>query len=109
MEITITQVSSDQEISIHTETSEYRFLVLRPQMRLGILTGGVLGDEWCDAYFAGMIPATGRLNDAPTLRIGSRARFYLEGRSLVNRLTTSTVRRLTYRFAMAVTNCAENA
>src|SRR5215471_6872257 len=108
MEITITQLSPDQEISIQTETSEYRFLVLRPHMRMGILTGGILGKEWRDAYFAGMIPSTGRLDDAPKLSIGSRARFYLEAKSIVKRLTTSNITRLTYRFALAAKPCLEN-
>ncbi len=95
MEIIITEMNADDEISIRTKTSEYRFLVKDPGPCRGILTGGVLGQQPHDAFLVGAIfPRDGDISDSKKLVTGDRALFYLNGKNGLDCLTTSVITEL---------------
>ena len=53
MEIRVTEMNASDEITIRTEFSDYSFRLTDPVQCRGILTGGPLGDQQHDAFFAG--------------------------------------------------------
>jgi hypothetical protein len=98
MEITLTEMKPEDEISIRTKTNEYRFLVIDPRLCRGILKGGLLGQQPHDAYLAGAIyPHEGVISDSKKLETGARALFYMYGKHGLDRLTTSVITALTCR------------
>jgi hypothetical protein len=95
MEITLTELNVDDEISIRTKTSEYRFIVTNPGLCRGILTGGVLDQQPHDALLVGGIfPRNGNTRDPKKLETGARALFYLNGKQGLDCLTTSVITEL---------------
>jgi hypothetical protein len=98
MEITLTEMNAEDEISIRTKTSEYRFLVTDPGLYRGILTGGVLAQQPHDAFLVGGIfPNDGDIGDSKKLVTGARALFYLNGKRGLDCLTTSVITGLSWR------------
>jgi hypothetical protein len=92
MEITLTEMNAEDEISIRTKKSEYRFLVTDPELYRGILTGGRLGQQPHDAFLVGAIfPHDGGNSDSKKLVTGARAFFYLNGKHGLDCLTTSVI------------------
>jgi hypothetical protein len=93
MEIIFRDISPSDRIMIRTENSEYRFSVVDPEERRGILTGGSLGDHRRNAILVGTL--TGGENnfasDGSRLKTGARALFYLTAKNGVERLITSII------------------
>jgi hypothetical protein len=93
MEISLRDISPSDRIMIRTQNSEYRFSVLDPEERRGILTGGSLGDHHRNAILVGTLPdgANNFANDGSRLKTGARALFYLTAKNGVERLITSII------------------
>jgi len=97
MEITMTKVKPAGEIMIRTERSEYRFQVSNPATNTGFLTGGVLGQQRRLALLVGTIPREhGGVEVSARLETGTRALFFLAGKSAFECLTTSQIVALIY-------------
>lgn len=95
MNIELTEVNLQDEIMIRTRESEYRFKVTNSTFCRGLLTGGLLGQQYRDSFFAGIITSdTTRIGDSKKLETGARAIFYLEGKRGVHRLITSVITEL---------------
>jgi len=91
MELRVTEMNIDEEITIHTQFSDYIFRVADPVQCRGILTGGLLGAEQHDAIFVEtLLPPNSDQRASPYLETGGRAVF-LFGLYNPNRLTTSYI------------------
>ena len=96
MEMKIKNMSERDQIVIRTQNSEYRFSVIDPEERRGILSGGSLGNQQRDAVLVGtLVGTTSFASDPSSLKTGSRALFYLTARNGVERLITSDIVGLT--------------
>jgi hypothetical protein len=83
----------NDQILIRTRNSAYHLMVLDPQKRHGILTGGSLvGNErrvvWVESLEE---DPRGFLRDLSELRRGARSFFYLDSPSGIDRMITSTI------------------
>ncbi len=96
MEITFEAIKESDELIIQTQNSEYRFFILDPNERRGILSGGTLGEQKRDAILIGSLCATTNLLacEPSVLKSGSRALFYLSAKSGAERLITSVITRI---------------
>ena len=95
MEIKVTEVNARYEITIRTLFSDYSFRVTDPVQCRGFLSGGPLGDQPREAFFAGAIlPASSQSSEWSRLETGYRAVFLIEGKGL-DRLTTSIITEVT--------------
>jgi hypothetical protein len=98
MEILITEINSRDEITFRTTENIYRFCVTNPRACMGFLTGGVLGQQRREAYFAGSFDQRGEhLYGSKRIETGTRALFFLRGKQWVHRLTTSLITELACR------------
>jgi hypothetical protein len=93
MEIILKDMNPSDRIMIRTQNSEYRFSVVDPEERRGVLTGGSLGDQRRSAVLVGTLSGGGNsfASDASKLKTGSRALFYLTAKNGVERLITSII------------------
>ena len=93
MEITFRDVNPSDQITIKKQKSEYRFSVVNPGERRGVLTGGSLGSAHRDAVLIGSLTneENSLASDPSALKTGSRALFYLTARNGVERLITSII------------------
>lgn len=93
MKITFKDISPSDCIAIRTQNSEYRFSVVDPTERRGILTGGSLGDQRRSAVLVGALSdgANSFASDGSGLKTGSRALFYITAKNGVERLITSII------------------
>jgi hypothetical protein len=93
MEIIFKDISPSDRIMIRTQNSEYRFAVVDPDERRGVLTGGSLGEQRRNAILVGTLSGGGNTfaSDATKLETGSRALFYLTAKNGVERLITSII------------------
>jgi hypothetical protein len=89
--IAFDKLSRSDTISMQTAKSNYQFSVLDPSMRIGLLSGGSLGDDAIEAFWTGMISEDRRDFDQDELKTGARAVFFIESKASVKRLITSTV------------------
>jgi hypothetical protein len=95
MEIIINEIKSKDEITFRTTDNEYRFYVTNPRACTGVLTGGVLGKQLREAYYAGSLDLWGEHFNGPIrIETGTRALFFLRGKHWVHRLTTSLITEL---------------
>lgn len=96
MDITFKNISPSDHIMIRTQNSEYRFSVVDPDERRGILTGGSLGDQRRNAILVGMLSGgeNSFASDTSRLKVGSRALFYLTAKNGMERLITSIITNL---------------
>jgi hypothetical protein len=88
-------LAAGRELVIRTRNTEYRFLVIDPVSRLGVLTGGVYEDDPQEAVLASVVGEGGpRGGGEVEPSVGSRACFHLfvEGRRKT--LMTSTISEL---------------
>jgi hypothetical protein len=95
-EIAFDDMKAADRILIQTENSEYRFSVVDPESRRGILSGGSFGDVVQDATLVGVL-STGRSDDSSDtsrLKIHSCALFYVNVGARLKRLTTSAITNL---------------
>ena len=90
--IVVKDLNALEQISIRTRNSEYQFQVIEPTERRGFLSGGLFGNEPCEAILIGGLvgnESRGRLS--AKLEIGSCALFYIAATERVKRLTTSMI------------------
>jgi len=94
VEIKLNHTNASDQITIRTQFSSYSFRVTDPLTCRGLLSGGSLGDQPEDAYFAGAISRASRQpHDATRLITGCHAVFFV-GRKDLTRLTTSIVTKI---------------
>ncbi len=93
MEITVKDLKPDESVLIRTKNSEYRFRVINPDERRGLLTGGSLGNAKREAVLIGTLPDGNYIDaaEANTLKTGTRALFFLGANRGVERLITSAI------------------
>ena len=89
--MTFGDLHQSDSISVKTERSNYRFSILDPISRLGMLTGGALGDEVREAVLIGAVSEDKTLYDTTELKTGWRALFFFEANNCVNHMVTSVV------------------
>ena len=95
MRIRVTEVSASDEICIRTQFSVYRFCVLQPYRCKGFLSGGPLGNQQHEAFFAGTIlKANIETAELTALETGRRAVFLIGGNGR-RKLTTSIITGIT--------------
>ena len=91
MEVNVTDMNINEEITIHTEFSEYSFRVTDPVLGRGLLKGGRLGALHCEAIFLEtLLPANGDRRVSRYLETGGRAVFLI-GLHNPNKFTTSYI------------------
>lgn|SRR5512143_1354015 len=96
-EISICELRKQDRVLIRTANSSYRFAVVEPTLRQGVLTGGRLGDSPCRAVLVvSMFDGGGLIEELTGLKIGARAVFYLVTLDGMERLITSAVTGLTH-------------
>src|SRR5262249_10087804 len=97
-EIELDQIGAADSILIHTRNSQYRFSIVDPAQRRGILSGGSFGDDMHDATLVGALATGSDPADSDTswLRTNSRALFYVRAEAGIKRFTTSLITRLTH-------------
>ena len=78
-------------ISVKTERSDYRFSILDPISRRGMLTGGVLGDQLREAVLIGAISEDGALYNTTQLKTGWHAVFFVTTDGCLNHMITSAI------------------
>ena len=80
-------------ILIQTRNSTYRFSVVDPLARRGVLTEGRFGANFCDAILMGVLVEgiDGITRDPSGLKTESRALIYIEDEMGLKRMTTSTI------------------
>ena len=97
MDITLTEVSAMDQISIRTQFSEYHFCVTDPRLCRGFLSGGLLGNRRQEAFLAGVYLSAGDWSmDSRKLETGRRAVFCVAGKSGLESLTTSVITQLAF-------------
>lgn len=91
-------LSKVDEIIIRTRNSEYRFLVLDPARRYGLLSGGRLAGQKREAVLAGMLSSetTDFSSDPSGLKTREHALFYLKASSGLERVVTSEITQMGY-------------
>ena len=92
-EIAFEALEAADSILIQTRSSTYRFLVVDPSLRRGMLSGGRLGDHPCDAILAATLAreADGFRSDPSGLKVQSRALFYISAEDRLDQLLTSAI------------------
>ena len=82
---------------IHTENSVYRFTIIDPEKRFGLLTGGSLGYHRIKATLEATIPTDPpeRIGRVMTIREHTRIVFSIPSEKTTERLVTSLVTKLT--------------
>ena len=78
-------------ILVQTERSNYRFSILDPINRRGMLTGGALGDERREAILIGAKSEDNARYNTAELKTGSRAVFLVTTNNSLNHMITSVV------------------
>lgn len=96
MEIVFKDLKPDENLLIRTENSEYRFRVVNPDERRGLLTGGSLGNTRREAVLIGTLPDGNYIEAADPERIktGTRALFFLGATRGIERLITSAIKEI---------------
>ena len=97
MEINLTDTNAMDEISIRTKHGEYSFRVTDPDRCRGLLSGGELGNEKCEALFSGTVLATSfSRSSRDRFQIGTRALFHIGIKGGLKLLTTSPITQLAF-------------
>ena len=93
MEINFDNVNPSDQISIRTRNSLYKFAIVEPGERRGILTGGSLGNLRREAVLVSTIEGdeSGEEESYTVLKTGSRALFYMPASNGFERLITSVI------------------
>lgn len=94
--IDLDDLKAKDRVVIRTRNSSYRFLVTDPAKRLGVLTGGLLGNTTRDAVLIESIAVEGdtKLERSSGFRTGARILFYLSSPRGAERMATSVVEEL---------------
>jgi hypothetical protein len=93
MEINFENVNPSDEIRIRTRNSLYKFAIVEPGERRGILTGGSLGDRRREAVLVSSIEGdeSGEEESYTVLKTGARALFFMPASNGFERLITSVI------------------
>ena len=96
--VTFNHLGAADKLVMRTRNNEYVFVVVDPVRRLGVLSGGLLGERPREAVLVGAMREDGSgLNGDPSgLRTQSQALFYIEAKVGVERFITSTITRLAH-------------
>jgi hypothetical protein len=96
MEIIFKDLKPDENLLIRTQNSEYRFRVIDPDERRGLLSGGSLGNIRREAVLIGTLPDGSYIEaaDAETIKTGTRALFFLGATRGIERLITSAIKEI---------------
>jgi hypothetical protein len=78
-------------ISVQTERSNYQFSILDPINRMGMLTGGMLGDQAREAVLIGAVSDDDGVYDTTELKTGWRAVFFVGADNTLSHMITSVV------------------
>ncbi|HXG68100.1 MAG TPA: hypothetical protein VNO70_23595 [Blastocatellia bacterium] len=92
-EIWLDRLAESDCILIHTQNSLYRFTLIEPACRYGLLSGGPLGSGKVTALLLGA-PHNG--GNPLVLQIGSSVIFHVDSAEGVRRVETSAITGLTY-------------
>ena len=92
-EIRLDNIDPADRIVIETRNSLYQFSVMDANQRCGVLSGGPLSEETCDAILMGALSTgSGGLKvDHLSLKNDARAFFYIKSSKGVERLITSAI------------------
>jgi hypothetical protein len=90
-EVTLDALCKGDKLTVKTQRSNYQFCVSDPSRRTGTLTGGALGDQNVEAFFAGTISGERTDFDSWELKPGARALFFIDTNNRARRLVTSAV------------------
>jgi hypothetical protein len=95
--ITFDEIEANDKVLIRTRNSEYRFSVIDPLNHKGMLSGGTLGEEPCEAFLieSRTKGEDGAQRNIRGLKTGARALFYLSSGHSIKRVTTSKISGLT--------------
>ena len=92
MEINVKNLKANDEISIRTQHSEYKFCVTDPALCRGLLSGGLLGDQQFDAVLTGALgPDDIKSQVSGEIEIGGCALFFVVAKESMKCLTTSVI------------------
>jgi predicted methyltransferase MtxX (methanogen marker protein 4) len=95
-QIAIGDLRKQDRIIIHTANNTYRFAVVDPTTRQGVLAGGRLGDAPRRAVLViSLLEGDGLVTEMTELKVGARAIFYLIAVDRMERLVTSPIVNLT--------------
>jgi hypothetical protein len=94
--IDLDDLKAKDKVVIRTRNSTYRFLLTDPAKRLGVLTGGALGNSTRDAALIESVAVeeNAKLERSSGLRTGARILFYLSSPRGAERMATSVVEEL---------------
>jgi hypothetical protein len=83
------------KVVIRTSNSTYRFLITHPAKRLGVLTGGALGNNAREAVLIESFALEqGANRQTYGLKTGARVLFYLHSNRGAERMATSVIHEL---------------
>ncbi len=92
MEINVKNLKANDELSIRTQHSEYKFCVTDPALCRGLLSGGLLGDQQFDAVLTGAVgPHDIKSQVSGEIEIGVCALFFVAAKESMKCLTTSVI------------------
>lgn len=97
-EIAFDSLRAEETVVLETANSAYVFSVTDAANRVGVLTGGVLGDRPMRASLLGSVNVreTYRAEDAGKVKVGARAIFLYRAAGGERHLVTSPIVRLTH-------------
>src|SRR5207237_312762 len=91
-QIAISELRKQDRILIRTANHTYRFAVVDPTTRQGVLAGGRLGDAPRRAVLVvSLLEGDGLITEMTELKVGARAIFYLIALDRMERLVTSPI------------------
>lgn len=95
-QIAISDLHKQDRILIRTANNTYRFAVVDPTTRQGVLSGGRLGDAPRRAVLVvSLMEGNSLVTEMTELKVGARAIFYLIALDRMERLMTSPIVSLT--------------
>lgn len=96
-EVNLDDLRAKDYLIINTENSVYRFTIIDPEKRYGLLTGGSLGYHRIKATIEATIPTDSPegISKVKTIREHSRIVFIIPSEKTTERLVTSLIMKLT--------------
>ena len=96
-ELILNELNPIDIVCMETAHSTYRFAVLDPTARAGILSGGLLNETPLEANFLCSLSAQENGGDDTTrIKVGSRAIFIYTSEARARYIVISTITKLTY-------------
>ena len=97
LSVRLDSVAASDQLLIDTEQSAYVFTMIDPNLRIGRLTGGILGNRSLTAYLFPSQEKPNASTDETLITIGDKLGFVFESGHQIERLTTSVVTRVVHR------------